>query len=210
MTRFRLSVLAAGVAALGAAAGCQSDGNFALLGYTTRPPFDPEIKSVYVPVFKNIAFVTSPNRGIEVDVTAAIVKEINGRKTPIRVVSDPAKADTELVGTIVSVTKNILNRDRQNFARELEFVITVDVVWRDLRTGRSLTGNPAPPPPPPATFDPSLPATPPPPPPAVATPVRVVAWGRFLPELGESNATGEKAAVDDLARKLVNMMEERW
>lgn len=211
MTRFtRRTFLASGFAALGSVAGCQSGGDFSLFGYTTQPPFDPDIRTVYIPVFKNIAFLTSPNRGIEVDLTEAIVRELNGRRTPMRVVSDCSKADTELVGTIIALNKNVLNRDRQNFARELEFVITAEIVWRDLRNGRSLTGGTPPPPPAPEPFDPSLPAQPQPPPPATATPVRVVGVGRFLPELGESNASGQQAAVQNLARNIVNMMEKQW
>jgi hypothetical protein len=210
MTRIpRRTALAAGLAALGSAVGCQSGGDVNLFGYTTKPPFDPDIRTVYIPVFKNTAFLTSPNRGIEVDLTEAIVREINGRRTPMRVVSDCSKADTELVGTIIALNKNVLNRDRQNFARELEFVVTAEIVWRDLRSGRSLTGG-SPPPPTPAPFDPSLPTQPPPPPPAVATPVRVVGVGRFLPELGESNASGQQMAVQNLARNIVNMMEQPW
>ncbi len=210
MTRTtRRTFFAGGLAAFASAAGCQSGGDFNLFGYTTQPPFDPDIRTVYIPVFKNTAFLTSPNRGIEVDLTEAIVREINGRRTPMRVVSDCSKADTELVGTIISLNKNVLNRDRQNFARELEFVITAEIAWRDLRTGRSLTGG-SPPPPPPVPFDPNLPTAPPPPPSPVAATVRVVGVGRFLPELGESNASGQQMAVQNLARNIVNMMEKPW
>ena len=51
--------------------GCQSGGNVSLFGYSTAPPFDPNIKTVYVPVFKNTAFQTTPNRELEVDLPAA-------------------------------------------------------------------------------------------------------------------------------------------
>ncbi len=206
---FATGLASLGTVALGSIAGCQGDGNFCFLGYTTAPPYDPNIRSVYIPVFKNVAFVTTPNRGIEVDLTEAIVQELNTRKTPIRVQSDPAKADTELVGTIVGVNKLVLNRDRANYARQLEYVITVEVAWRDLRTGRALNGV-APPPPPPPPFDPSLPVQPPPPPPATILPLRVTGRGRFLPELGESNATGMQMAIKDLAKNIVNMMESPW
>lgn len=204
------SALVLFVAGVAAAAGCTSGGNFTFLGYTTEPPFDPDIRSVYLPVFKNIAFHTNPHRGIEVDLTEAIVRELANRKSPIRVVSDPDRADTELVGTIVSLSKNIMNRDRANYSRETELVLTVEVIWRDLRSGRGLNERGNLPTPPPEPFDPSLPTAPPPPPKATLTPVRVVTTGRFLPELGESSTTGQQKAVNEMARKIVDLMEKPW
>src|SRR5206468_3158584 len=38
--------------------------------------YDENISSVYVPVFNNRAFQTSPYRGFEVDVTQAVIREI--------------------------------------------------------------------------------------------------------------------------------------
>jgi hypothetical protein len=205
-------VAAAGLAAGLAAAGCKNGGDFSLFGYTTAPPFDPCIRSVYIPVFKNTAFHTSPYRGIEVDVTQAIVEELNSRRSPIRVVSDPTRADTELVGTITQIQKVPQNRNLQNQVREFDLMITAELVWRDLRSGRVLTGarRPAVEGPPPDPFDPNLQPPPPPPPDAVAAPVGVVAIGRAIPEVGESNATAEQKAVKQLARQVVNMMEQPW
>ena len=40
-----------------ALAGCTGDGHFTLFGYTTVPNYDMGIRTVYVPIFKN---VTSP------------------------------------------------------------------------------------------------------------------------------------------------------
>ena len=45
---------------------------------------------------------------------------------------------------------------------------------------------------------------------AVPVPVKVVATGRVLPELGETSATGAKFAVDNMARQVVQMMERPW
>ena len=56
--RLFLSALLAGTAA---AVGCRNGGNFTLLGYTTEPPFDPNIRSVYIPTFKLMPVVTSPS-----------------------------------------------------------------------------------------------------------------------------------------------------
>lgn len=205
----RVYLLIVAIAAT-AVVGCQSGGNISLFGYSTAPPFDPNIKTVYVPVFKNTAFQTTPNRELEVDLTAAIIREIHSRST-MRVVSDRDSADTELLGTIFNVEKNIYNRTQQNHARYAEIVITANVVWRDMRTGRVLSNrSPVGPPVPAVPFDPSLP-----PPDAVlvkeiAIPVQVVTTGRLIPEVGETNATGNKLAVDAMAKQIVNMMEIAW
>ena len=194
-----------------AVVGCQSGGNISLFGYSTAAPFDPNIKTVYVPVFKNTAFQTTPNREIEVDLTAAIIREIHSRST-MRVVSDRDAADTELLGTIFNIEKYIYNRNQQNHTRDAEIIITANIVWRDMRTGRVLsnrrpfgtTAEPAVP------FDPSLPPPDPVSVKEIGLPVKVVATGRLIPELGESNATANKSAVDKMAKQIVNMMEVAW
>lgn len=210
--RLFLTALLGGTAA---AVGCRNGGNFCLFGYTTEPPFDPNIRSVYIPTFKLAPVVTSPIRNIDVEMTDAVVKELTGRKTPIKVVSDPSRADTELIGTIVQVTKPVLNRNIQALPLESELTILVDVVWRDLRTGEILT-NPKLPkratPEQPA-FDPSLQPPPPADPNVLVpnpTPVRISASGRFLTQSGETMATAEDAAVRKAARFIVNMMEAPW
>jgi hypothetical protein len=204
--------VAAGLAVGLAGPGCRNGGDINLFGYTTAPPFDPSIRSVYIPVFKTVAFHTSPHRGIEADVTQAIVEELNRRRSPIRVVSDPDRADTELVGSIIQIAKVPQNRNLQNMVREFDLLITAEVVWRDLRSGRVLTGTRRPTfeGPPPDPFDPTRPPPPPPAPDLAPAPVVVTAVGRAIPEIGESNASAQKAAVDQLARQIVNMMEQPW
>ncbi|MBY0525190.1 MAG: hypothetical protein K2R98_17420 [Gemmataceae bacterium] len=123
---------------------CESGGHFTLLGYTSRPNYDDRFHSVFVPIFKNVTFY----RGLEFDVTRAVVREIE-TKTPYKVVSDRERADTELSGIILSSTKNILNRNQLNEVREGEMVISVQVTWKDLHTGEILSaprraGAPAP------------------------------------------------------------------
>ena len=193
--------------------GCQGDGNFKLFGYSTAPPFDPNIKTVYVPVFKNVSVLqTNPYRGLEVEITAEVVRELGRRPGAPRVVDDSEQADTELVGQLVNIQKRMLNQNLQGLARETEVTFTCTVVWRDLRDGRVLS-NRRPPKagqaPPPA-FDPTLPPPPEPPVKEVPQPVTVVASGRILQELGETNASAEKMATTQLAKQIVNMMEAPW
>jgi hypothetical protein len=196
--RKRWIVLLAGIALLVPA--CESDGNFTIFGYTTKPNYDMGIRTVRVPIFKNNTFY----RGWEFELTKAVIREIEA-KTPYKVVSAGCAADTELTGTIVSINKNIINRNQLNEVREAETVLAVEVVWRDLRTGEILskprTGRGAPPPP--INLPPGVPPPPPP-------PVLVQSLGDFIPELGQSVATAQKQNVDRLAVHIVSLMEKPW
>jgi hypothetical protein len=218
LSRRRFLALGA-TASLAALAGCQS-GGYKFLGYQVGADalYDPNIRTVYVPLFHNRAFQTTPYRGFEVDVTQAVIREI-GRTTTFRVTSDCEKADTELLGNIVTIDKVLLNRNQQNQLREGEIVVTVDVVWRDLRDGTILS-NPRPVPqpglpnplldPPPIPFDPSVPPPPEVRPLEIARPARIIATGRLLPELGETNATASKRIHDQIGVQIVSMMERKW
>ncbi len=210
--RLFLSALLAGTAA---GLGCRNGGNFSLFGYTTEPPFDPNIRSVYIPTFKLAPVVTTPLRNIDVELTDAVVKELTARKTPIKVISDPARADTELIGTIMLVNKSVPTRNLLALPLESELTIHVDLVWRDLRTGELLSNGKRPKraTPEPTAFDPSLQPPAPEDPNNLnknPTPVRVTATGRVLTQSGETLATAEDAAVRKAARFIVNMMEAPW
>jgi len=186
---------------------CESDGNFNLFGYTTRPNYRCDIHSVRVPIFKNLTYRDSTRQGLEMDLTAAIVKQIQ-LKTPWKV--NVANPDTELSGKILYLTKNILNRNQRNLPRETETDLAVEVEWRDLRTGENLTrparGPGSLPPPPAPDAPPPPPGRPPPPSQGVA----VYSIGQLIPEIGQSNATAYKENVDRLAVQIVAMMEEPW
>ncbi len=204
--------------ALAALSGCQN--GFKVFGYRVGADalYDPNIRTVYVPVFNNRAFQTTPYRGFEVDVTEAVVREI-GKTTAFRVTSDVGKADTELLGNIASINKQLLNLNQQNQIREAEIQVTVDVVWRDLRDGTILSNPRRAPKPgvpdapldsPPLPFDPTVPLVPDLTDPDAAVPQRIVAVGRLLPELGESNASASKRVHDQIAVQIVSMMERKW
>ncbi len=191
--------------------GCRQGGNLSLFGYTTEPPFDPNIRSVYIPTFKLAPVVTSPLRSLDVDLTDAVVKELTSRKSPIKVVSDPARADTILIGTIADVRKTVLSLNQQALSMESELILGVDVVWRDQRTGEVLS-NPkiTKPSPGVAPFDPQAEASPVIPNDAEPVPVRVTVTGRWLAQNGETTVIGADAATRKAARLIVNMMETPW
>ncbi len=224
-----LVLLSGGALALPA---CNWDGNFTVLGYSTRPNYDLGIHTVRVPIFKNRTF----RKGLEFELTRAVIREIE-QKTPYKVVSEGCPADTELTGTIVSFTKVVINVNPLNEVREAETTLGVEVVWKDLRTGEYLTrpgrrpGEPIPveppagplvpdplrppisPPTAPLAVEQGVPGSPPPPPLPGAPPpppVLLKAQGNFVPELGESIATAMQKDVNRMAVQIVSMMEKPW
>src|SRR5204862_3688119 len=92
---------------------CNWDGNFTVLGYTTKPQYPDHIRTIYVPIFKNLTLW----RGLEFDLTRAVIREIEA-KTPYKVGSSPSCADSQLSGTIVSLNKNVINRTQLNENRQ--------------------------------------------------------------------------------------------
>jgi hypothetical protein len=199
-----------------ALAGCRG---LTIFGYQVGAAalYDENISTIYVPVFNNRAFQTNPFRGIEVSITQAVIREIQV-KTPYKICSDPSRADTELLGNVVSIYKNPLNRTQQNTLRDAEVVVTVDVVWRDLRDGRILSsppkprlpGTPAPADEHPLAFDPTLPPPPPESEKPQIVPARIVAGGRYVMELGETNASAALRVENQIAVQIVSMMEKSW
>ena len=219
LSRRQFLKLAAAVAPL-AAVGCRSGYKF--LGYDVGAGalYDPNIRTVYVPLINNRAFQTTPNRGFEVDLTQTVIREI-GKTTSFRVTSDCEKADTELLGNVVLIQKQILNRNQQNQVREAEIIVGVDVVWRDLRDGTILSnprprplpgGRPGPrlPDDPLIPFDPNLPLAPDLRDLEIPIAQRIVETGRLLPELGETNSSAATSVHQKLAVKIVSLMERKW
>jgi hypothetical protein len=215
-SRRRFLQLAA-LAPFGGLLGCK--GTPSIFGYQLGAGalYDQNIKTVYVPIFVNRAFQTTPYRGFENDITKAVIDQI-GSTTSFRVTSDPEKADTELLGVLVSIGKNIYTRTQQNMVREGELYVMVDVVWRDLRDGTILSSpknvklqpGAIDPNNPPVPFDPTIPLPPPACEPGKPTPTRISAYGRYIAELGESNASAMQRVQNRLAVQIVSMMEKKW
>lgn len=205
----RRAFLGGCVFSLGASLGCTTDGHMDLLGYSTKPNYDANIRTVYVPIFKNQVFQTTPFRELEKQLTRTVIARIEDR-TPFKVISDPDRADTELLGTVVTLNKVILNVSQVNLVRQFDLMLTVEIVWRDLRTGKVLS-NRSPALPAQVHVDPfdprdSAPIDPLDPP----IPVRLISTGRGIPEVGESTTTALKMAIDRMAILIVNLMEEPW
>jgi hypothetical protein len=190
-----LCLLLPGLACL---AGCENGGHFTLFGYTTRPPFDCDIRTVYVPIALNTTYL----RGVEFDLTREVVRALG--TSPYRVTSDRSCADTELIMKVVNNGKSTILLNQLGEARDVEVRINIEVEWRDLRPGHTgdILSNPK-------RFDPNeapLPGDPKASPPK-AIPLLVTPSATYVPELGGSNATAQLQSVQRAARQIVNMME---
>jgi hypothetical protein len=179
-------------------AGCENGGHFTFLGYTTQPPFDCDIRTVYVPIALNTTYL----RGVEFDLTKEVVRALG--TSPYRVTSDRNHADTELIMKVVTNGKSTVLLNQLGEARDVEVRINIEVEWRDLRPGHTgdILSNPK-------RFDPNelpLPgdvkASAP-----KAIPLLVTPSATYVPELGGSNTTAQLQGVQRAARQIVNMME---
>lgn len=168
LARLALSALAAAiVVGLG---GC---------GYSFRPPYNMKVRTIYVPMFKS----TQYRQDLNIQFTQMLVDEINLR-TPYRVVSDPAKADATLEGTIVFNDKNAMVENPQNLPRHLLATMTVNATFTDNRRGaRTNRTFPA------ASVNESAP---------------------FYGEIGESATAGFRKVLEKIVRDVVDMMEDPW
>ena len=117
ISRRRPTPLAAAalVLALGSLGGC---------GYSIRAPYDPAVRTVYVPVFRSISF----RRDVNLQLTELVIKEIE-RRTPFKVVGSPDGADTILDGTVNFADKNIVVENPFNLPRQLTASINASVNW---------------------------------------------------------------------------------
>ena len=93
-------------------------------GYSFHAPFDPKIRTVYVPVFRSITF----RRDVNIQLTELVIKEIERRST-FKVVGTREEADTILDGTINFADKNIVVENPFNFPRQLTTQMNAGVKW---------------------------------------------------------------------------------
>jgi hypothetical protein len=95
-------------------------------GYSIRPPYNPRIKTVYVPVFKSTVFA----RDLNIQITKLLQDEIQNR-TPYKVVGSPEGADATLEGIVAIVDRNLIVENPNNLPRQLQQVIQVNVKFID-------------------------------------------------------------------------------
>jgi hypothetical protein len=98
--------------------------------YNIRPPFNKEIKTVYVPIFRSLSF----RKDLNLQLTERVQKEIE-RRTPYKVVGSPEGADAILEGVINYADKNLAVESPYNLPRHLIALMTVEVKFYDNRPG---------------------------------------------------------------------------
>ena len=128
----RPAVLVLGLALATLAPGCK------ILGYSSQPPYDRNIKTVYVPVFKSVTF----KRDINIMLTELVQKEIE-RRTPYKVVGTPVDADTTLEGTVNFSDKNVILENPYFLPRQVTTTMVVMVSWTDNKATEKKPPNPA-------------------------------------------------------------------
>ncbi len=101
-------------------------------GYSVRPPYNPAIKTVYLPVFQSYRF----RRDLNIQLTEMLRTEIVTR-TPYKVVANPENADARLEGTVVFDDKNVMVENPYNLPRHILGTLTVNVKYTDNRNGVS-------------------------------------------------------------------------
>jgi hypothetical protein len=94
------------------------------IGYSIRPPYNHDIKSVYVPVFKSVTF----RRDLNFMLTDLVIKEIE-RRTPYKVIQNESEADSMLEGTVNFTEKNVVVENIYNLPRQLTATMIVYATW---------------------------------------------------------------------------------
>jgi hypothetical protein len=97
-------------------------------GYSIRPPFNPDVRTVYIPVVKSQSF----RRDLNLELTDMLRAEIQNR-TPFKVVGSPEGADTTLEATITLVDKNATVENPNNLPRQIMGNLNVQLKWIDNR-----------------------------------------------------------------------------
>ncbi|HEV8606306.1 MAG TPA: LptE family protein [Tepidisphaeraceae bacterium] len=145
-------------------------------GYHWNSLYREDIQTVAVPVFGTRDF----RRGIEFRLTEAVIKQLEAN-APYKVVPKE-RADTILEGQVTAVKVGTLSKDFQtNLPREQELVITIDLTWKDLRTGKILLQRRG-----------------------------LQQEGIFYPSLGEGEFAGTQQAIERFALAIVQELQADW
>jgi len=120
-------------------------------------------------------------RGVEYELTDALAKRIEA-ETPYKIVSSRDRADTILSGHIASASETRLSYERQTGrAMEKEAELRVVVNWKNLKTGELLIDNKS-----------------------------VSASGSYSEWQEQGFRYGSTLAANNLAQKIVELMEKEW
>lgn len=158
--------------ALGAAAALA----LAACGYTTRSLVPDRYHTIAVPVFSN----ETRRRDLEVEVTRAVVEEIQAR-THLRVVPEGAGPDLVLRGRLRDVDEETLSRRENQRIREGAYFLAAEIDVTDRKSGEALVKD-----------------------------RKVVERESYVPGLGEDVRTARGEATRALAERVVRTLESGW
>lgn len=145
-------------------------------GYQWSSLYRQDVSTVAVPIFTNKSF----RRGDELLLTKALVSQIEMR-TPYKVVSRE-HADTIIDGEITDVSlRNVSNDAQSGIPQEQLYAVTVNFVWKDLRTGRVLKERRG-----------------------------FVQTSAFYPTLGEGSTLGSQQSTEQLATAIAQELQADW
>lgn len=153
-------------------------------GYVVGNGFARDARTIHVPMFTSETF----RRNTAERLTEAVHKQIEMR-TPYRLVTANEQADTRLVGHITAVQKDLLLETRFDDVREAQLSYEVQLRWEDLRTGQLIASRNVP---------------------LSQGFAELTSASSLIPEIGQSLATAEQSAVDQMARDVVNLLEVPW
>ncbi len=120
-------------------------------------------------------------RGVEYELTDALAKRIEA-ETPYKIISSRDRADSVISGQIVQVSQTVLSSERET-GRALEKQVELQAVvnWKNLKTGELLIDNRS-----------------------------VSASASFSEWQNQGFNYASALAANNLARKIVGLMEEEW
>ena len=120
-------------------------------------------------------------RGVEYELSDALAKRIEA-ETPYKIISNKNRADTLISGQIVQINESVLSAERQTGrALEKEVLLTAVVNWKNLKTGELLIDNKS-----------------------VSASASYSQWQR------QGFDYASTLAANNLARKIVELMEKQW
>jgi hypothetical protein len=160
-------------------AGCAGR---SFLGYTTHGLYPDHIRTVSVPIFKNLGF----RRDVEFKLTQEVVRELE--RVGFKVVPGD-RADVELHGKIDDFAKLGFGLDGFTNPRGGMVMMSASVRYVERRTGRTVQEGEL-------KVDPGTYA--------------LQSSDTFLIDVGQSIATAEDRAVKDLAKNIVAMLQTPW
>jgi len=120
-------------------------------------------------------------RGVEYELSDALAKRIEAQ-TPYKVISSRDRADTVISGQIVSIGESVLSIEREmGSALEKEVQLQAVVNWKNLKTGELLINNQL-----------------------------VKAEATYSTYQSQDFSYASALAANNLARKIVELMEKSW